>query len=108
MQNANHRVIVNTIRDIILTNFPDIKETGMAEGLWYEGKFYLATFKDHVNLGVSIVGLNEEEKKNFQGSGKTMRHLKFFSLNDLNNSTLLELLNLVYAKFQCEHDINWK
>ncbi len=107
-QNKNQREIIDIIRNLIHTNFPKLRETGMEEGLWYDGKFYLATFKDHVNLGVNINGLTEEEKNNFQGSGKTMRHLKFFSMEDINKSNLLDLLRLVYAKTHCDHDIKWK
>lgn len=33
----------------------------MSEGLWYDGKFYITSFKDHVNLGVGISGLTDEE-----------------------------------------------
>lgn len=81
--NDNQRLIVGTIRNTILINFPKIKESGMAEGLWYEGKFYITAFKDHVNLGVGIGGLSEEEKKKFQGSGKTMRQLKIYARSGL-------------------------
>lgn len=107
-QTESHRKVVDDIRNLILTNFPELKETGMEEGLWYEGKFYLATFKDHINLGVSVNGLTEKEKQNFEGTGKTMRHLKFFSQKDINKSKLLELLRLVYSKTRCEHNIKWK
>lgn len=107
-QSTNHRKIIDAIRDLILKNFPEIKETGMSEGLWYEGKFYLATFKDHINLGIGVDGLTDKEKQNFQGSGKTMRHLKFYSINDINKTNLLALLKLVYTKTHCEHDVKWK
>jgi hypothetical protein len=70
----------------------------MEEGLWYEGKFYIATFKNHVNLGVCINGLSEEEIRNFEGKGKSMRHLKFFSIDDVNENKVLPLMALVDQK----------
>jgi hypothetical protein len=96
------------LREIILNNFPTIKETVMTEGFWYEGKFYLTIFKDHVNLGVGISGLNQDEIKHFEGKGKTLRHLKFFSLKDIHEEELLQLMQLVYSKCKCTEKINWK
>lgn len=100
--------ICNKLRKMILTNFPKIEETAMSEGLWYEGKFYLAAFKDHVNLGVGVEGLSDEELKNFEGKGKSMRHLKFYSTDDIGEEKLLKLMKLVYNKSTCTCEINWK
>ena len=72
----------------------------MEEGLWYEGIFYLATINNHINLGVSIKGLSEEELHHFEGSGRSMRHLKFFSINNVCEENLLPLLKLVYTRAQ--------
>jgi hypothetical protein len=80
----------------------------MSEGLWYEGKFYIASFTDHVNLGVGVSGLTEEELKHFEGKGKSMRHLKFSSVNNINERKLLELMKLIYRKVNCFCKINWK
>lgn len=107
-QTGKHREIIDKIRNLILTNFPDIKETGMAEGLWYGGKFYITAFKDHVNLGVGVSGLTKEELKYFEGKGKSMRHIKFFSPEDINDENLLNLMRLVYRKTKCDCDIVWK
>jgi hypothetical protein len=93
---------------MILINFPEIKETVMSEGLWYEGKFYLTTFKDHVNLGVGVSGLTKEELKHFEGKGKSMRHLKFYSMGDTDEKELPELMRLVHRKTNCSCKINWK
>lgn len=69
--------ICKKLREIILKNCPKIKETVMSEGLWYEGKFYLTSFKDHVNLGLAINGLSQKDLTQLEGKGKTLRHLKF-------------------------------
>lgn len=107
-QKSPQKEICNKLREMILKNFPEIEETVMSEGLWYEGKFYLAVFKDHVNLGVGISGLNEEELKNFEGKGKSMRHLKFFSADDIDEKRLLKLMQLVYEKSSCTCKIKWR
>jgi len=100
--------IIGKIRKLILDNFPGIKETGMAEGLWYEGKFYIASFWDHVNLGVGVEGLSENEKKEFEGNGKTMRHLKFYSEREIADGELLRLLELVAKKSKCGCGFKWR
>ncbi len=107
-QKSPLKEIITILREMILTNFPKIEETVMSEGLWYEGKFYLTTFKDHINLGVSVGGLNKEELKYFEGKGKSMRHLKFYSTNDIDEEKVLKLMQLVYGKTNCTCKINWK
>ena len=107
-QDKRQKTIINKLRTLILENFPGIKETGMAEGLWYEGKFYIASFGDHVNLGVGVEGLSENEINNFTGKGRTMRHLKFYSAEEVNKSKLLKLMKLVYKKSNCGCKFNWK
>jgi len=97
-QTKQNREIIDTLRNLILMNCPALIETGMDEGLWYEGKFYIATIGDHVNLGVGIKGLTQEEVDCFEGNGKTMRHLKFYPGKGINQENLLPLLNLVYTK----------
>ncbi|MEM5775964.1 MAG: DUF1801 domain-containing protein [Anaerolineaceae bacterium] len=97
-QTGPHREIIDEIRSLILTHFPSIRETGMGEGLWYEGIFYIATVGGHVNLGVGIQGLSQDDPKHFQGKGKTQRHLKFYTPDDVQPEKLLPLLRLVYQK----------
>ena len=67
-----------------------------------DGKFYIASLKNHVNLGFSIDGLNEKEIALFEGSGKTMRHIKIKSLQDINEEKLIMLIKLVNEKAICQ------
>ena len=62
---------------------------------WYDGKFYIVAFKDHVNLGFLVNGLSEQDKALFMGKGSMMRHLKFRSLKDVNETRVAKLLRLV-------------
>jgi hypothetical protein len=107
-QSPKYKEIIEKLRKIISKNFPKIKETAMAEGLWYEGKFYIASFRDHVNLGVGINGLSKKEADLFDGKGKTMRHLKFYSIEDIKEKELINLIKITYKKSKCDCKINWK
>ena len=95
-QISPQREICIQLRELILRNFPDLLETGMEEGLWYKGVFYITAFRDHVNLGVGIGGMTADEIKHFEGKGKSMRHLKFYTVDDVHNEKLLEIMHLVY------------
>lgn len=107
-QKKCQREIVEKIRALITVNFPKLNETVMTEGLWYEGKFYITTFKDHVNLGLGITGLTPDEIRHLEGKGKSMRHIKFYSVNDIKDTDLLKLMKIVYLKTDCTCKINWK
>ena len=67
-----------------------------------KASFILVYLKYSVNLGFSINGLTEEEKKLFEGSGKTMKHIKFRSLQDIDEEKMMKLLKLVARKSRCE------
>ncbi|MCK5628814.1 DUF1801 domain-containing protein [Candidatus Bathyarchaeota archaeon] len=97
-QKSPQREIIQRLREMILKSFPDVKEEFKMGVPWYEGKFYVVALKDHVNLGFSLKGLSEEEKAFFEGKGKTMRHVKFYSLGDVDEERVVKLLKLVSEK----------
>ena len=97
-QKPPQRKIVQRLRSIILKTLPDIKEEFKMGVPWYEGKFYVVALKDHVNLGFSVKGLSEQEKALFEGKGEMMRHVKFYSLEDVNEPRVVKLLRLVAEK----------
>jgi hypothetical protein len=101
------RKLIERLRSVILTHFPTIQESIMHEGLWYESKFYLAKIQDHVNLGVGIQGLSTDEIKLFLGTGKTMRHLKFYPSQEINEEDLVRRLTIVWQKVICTESIQW-
>jgi hypothetical protein len=100
-QNSPQREIVQKLRATILKVLPDISEEFKMGVPWYAGKFYIVALKDHVNLGFSVQGLPEAEKKLFEGKGKMMRHLKFYSLTDVDEAKVVQLVGLVGAKSTC-------
>jgi len=94
-QKSPQKEIIQELRKIILETFPNIKEEMKLGVPWYEGKYYLVALKDHVNLGFSIKGLSEKEKEFFEGGGKTMKHIKIYSLQEIDKKKIVKLLKVV-------------
>lgn len=103
-QPSPQKDILNKLRKLILKTFPKINEEIKMGVPWYEGKFYLVGLKDHVNLGFSVGGLlNSKYLKQLEGTGKYMRHIKLFTLEDINEEKLVKLLKITYKKFKLAH-----
>ena len=94
-QKSPQKEICKELRKIILKTFPKIKEEMKMGVLWYEGKYYIVTLKDHVNLGFSLKGLSKKEQELFEGSGKTMKHIKVHSLKEIDDKRIIKLLKVV-------------
>lgn len=90
------------LRNLIYKTLPAVKEE-MKWGVpvFAGGKFYIGSLKNHVNLGFSTNGLNEKEIALFEGNGKTMRHIKIKSLQDIDEKKLVQLIKLVNEKAIC-------
>lgn len=101
-QKTLQKEICNYLRNLIHKTIPGIKEE-MKWGVpvFADGKFYIGSFKNNVNLGVSINGLSEKEITLFEGSGKTMRHIKIKSLQNIDEARLVKLIKLVNKKSMC-------
>ena len=95
-QKSHRKEICKKLRAMILDTFPGIKEE-MKWGVpaFGDGLFYIVALKDHVNLGFSIEGLNKEELSLFDGGGKTTKHIKVSSLEDIDKDRITKLLELV-------------
>ena len=94
-QKSLQKEIVRKLRKIVLKTFPDVKEEMKMGVPWYEGKLYVAAFRDHVNLGICLEGLSEKEKSFLEGSGRTMRHIKIHSLRDIDDKKIEAFLSMV-------------
>ena len=68
------------------------------------GKFYIAAIKNRVHVGFAINGLSKEEIDMFEGTGKTMRHIKIHSLEDIDEEKIVKLINIVNKKATCPPD----
>ncbi|MBT4792519.1 MAG: DUF1801 domain-containing protein, partial [Halobacteriovoraceae bacterium] len=95
--------IIKKLRKIILQAFPDIVESFKNGVPWYEDEFYIVGLKDHVNLGFSISRLNKQEMNLLEGKGKIMRHLKYFSIKEVDEEKIVKLLKIVDKKHRSCH-----
>jgi hypothetical protein len=104
-QQAPQKEILKKVRNLILENLIDCEEKA-AWGVvaFAGGKFYIAALKNKVHVGFAINGLSKEEISQFEGSGKTMRHIKIHSLSDINEKKLVRLIKMVDKKAVCHPD----
>ena len=101
-QKSPQKEILLKIREIFLKTLPNCKEKS-AWGVVVFGndKFYIGSIKNRVHVGFAITGLSKEEIRLFEGSGKTMRHIKIHSMDDIDEKKLVELIKLVDKKTTC-------
>ncbi len=102
-QKSPRKEILQKLRRVILKTFPSINEEIRMGVPWYEDMFYLVGLKDHVNMGFSVEGLSKKEMDLLEGKGKFMRHLKFYSVKDINEKKIVKLLKIVKKKFKPCH-----
>lgn len=87
--------ICGKLRKIIIKTFPDLEES-MKNGVpSYENKFYIVGLKDHVNIGFFIEGLSSDEISLFEGKGKLTRHIKIYSLDEIDEKKIMKLLKII-------------
>ena len=65
---------------------------------YYGNKYYIVALKTHVNLGFSIKGLTTEEIGLLEGTGKTTRHIKIKSQENIDEENIKKLLQMVKIK----------
>lgn len=101
-QKSPKKDIMIRVREIIVKTLPDCDEK-MAWGVvtFADKKFYLAAMKDRVHIGFAITGLSKKEIDLFEGSGKTMRHIKIDSVEDIDEKKLVKLIRMVAKKAVC-------
>ena len=104
-QQAPQRDILKKVRNLILESLPNCDEKAAWGVVTFAGgKFYLAALKNKVHIGFAINGLSKEEISQFEGSGKTMRHIKIFSLSDIDEEKLIKLIKMVDKRAVCHPD----
>lgn len=102
-QKSPQKEILKKVRQIFLETLPNPEEK-MAWGVvtFGGGKFYIAAMKSCVHVGFAITGLSEEEISLFEGRGKTMRHIKIPTLENVDEKMLANLIKLVDKKAICK------
>ena len=102
-QKSPQKEILQKVREIFQKTLPSCEEKmGWGAITFARGKFYIAAMKNHVHVGFAITGLNEDERSLFDGSGKTMRHIKIPALEDIDEKTLVKLIKMVDRKAICK------
>lgn len=94
-QKSPQKEICQQLREIILNTFPNIKEEMKYGVPYYGNKYYIVALKVHVNLGFSIKNLTKEEIALLEGSGKTTRHIKINTLEDIDEKKIIKLLKMI-------------
>ncbi|MFZ5376893.1 MAG: DUF1801 domain-containing protein [Patescibacteria group bacterium] len=101
-QTPERQAILHKLRELIFKNLPQVEENwAWGVPVYDGGKFYLASLKNQVNMGFSIVGLSNSEASQFEGGGKTARHIKIHSLESIDEKLLSSLIKLVHQKASC-------
>jgi hypothetical protein len=101
-QKSPQKEILKRVREIFLETLPNCNEKSAWGVITYsDNKFYIAAIKNRVHVGFAINGLSKEEIKLFEGSGKTMRHIKIHTLDEIDKEKLVKLINLVEKKAIC-------
>jgi hypothetical protein len=94
-QKSPQKEICQRLREIILATFPNVREEMKYGVPYYGNKYYIVALKTHVNLGFSIKDLTKDEIALFEGSGKTTRHIKINSFEDIDEKNIIKLLKIV-------------
>ena len=95
-QKYKERLLIEEARKLIFNIIPECDEFFQWGVLCYsKGKLYIAAMKDRIHVGFSIIGLSKEEVNAFEGSGKTARHIKIFSVNELEEKNIAMHIEMV-------------
>ena len=94
-QKSPQKEICQKLREIIISTFPNIIEEMKYGVPYYGNKYYIVALKTHVNLGFSIKSLKNEEIAVFEGSGKTTKHIKINTLEDIVEKKIIKLLKMI-------------
>ena len=101
-QKSPQREICSRLREVILKTYHKIEEEMWVGVPFYDKRYYIVALKNHVNMGFAITGLSQEEIALFEGKGKTMRHIKFHSLDDIDEKQIVKLMKIAKkAKCTC-------
>jgi uncharacterized protein YdhG (YjbR/CyaY superfamily) len=102
-QKSPQKEILQKVRKIFRETLPNCEEK-MAWGVvtFGSGKFYIAAMKNRVHVGFAVTGLSEDEISMFEGSGKTMRHVKIPTLENIDEERLLRMIEMVDKKAICK------
>lgn len=98
-QEEPKRKILKELRQVLLNSIEGCQEEfKWGVPVYDRDNFYIAAMKERVHIGFAISGLSDDEVGRFEGTGKTMRHLKIYSLDDIDDLKVGNLIKLVHKK----------
>ena len=102
-QKSPQKEILKRVRKIFQETLPNCEEK-MTWGVitYASGKFYIAAMKNRVHVGFAVTGLSEDEISMFEGSGKTMKHIKIPTLESIDETMLVKMIEIVDKKAICK------
>ncbi|MFC1649475.1 DUF1801 domain-containing protein [Patescibacteria group bacterium] len=104
-QEEPKKTLLEKSRKLILNTIPDCKEEfNWGVPVYDGGKYYIAAMKTRIHIGFAISGLSKKEVEEFEGTGKTMKHIKVHSIDEFDTQRLTRLIRLVDAKADLPHD----
>jgi hypothetical protein len=102
-QKSPQKEILQEVRQIFRETLPKCKEEMRWGAITFaSGKFYIATIKNRVHVGFAIAGLSDDEISQFEGNGKTMRHVKIHAIESIDRTRLVKLIRMVDKKAFCK------
>jgi len=101
-QDKGKKGIIEKLRKLVKSTIPNIKEEMQWGVICYENMYYIAALKNQVNFGFSIMGLGKDDAGLFEGTGKTMRHVKISAPN-FDEKALVQKILLVRKKAKPVH-----
>lgn len=98
-QESPQKEIIMAVRKIFFATIKNCEEkVGWGVISLDNNRFYLVSLKERVHIGFAIDGLSKEEIAEFEGAGKTMRHIKIKNTQDIDKKELVRLIKLVHEK----------
>ncbi len=102
-QRSPQKEILQQVREIFHRTLPGCEEKAAWGAVTFAGgKFYVGATKNCVHVGFTITGLKDDELTSFEGTGKTMRHVKIHSFGEIDEEKLVRLIQLVDKKTSCD------
>ena len=94
-QPSPQKEICLKLREIILKTINTTEEMKWGTPVYCRNKIYIGSFKKQVNLGFQIKGLTEEQVSLLEGTGKTMRHIKIHTLDEIDEEKIVKFIKFV-------------
>ena len=94
-QPSPQKEICLKLREIIMNTINTEEQMKWGTPVYSNNRIYIGSFKKQVNLGFQIKDLTEEDISQLEGTGKTMRHLKIHTVDEIDEEKIVKFIKLV-------------